>query len=137
MPAQAFYSFLYLILSVVLFPIATFNLLILNTTFIPAVKSFVITTSSMEPAIPKGSIVYTLSKSSYKKGDVITFQQKGNVSHRIVGEEVLGGATYYSTKGDANNISDSVLITDKNIYGKVFAVIPYVGEGILILKELL
>jgi signal peptidase I len=81
--------------------------------------------------------VYTLSKSSYKKGDVITFQQKGNVSHRIVGEEVLGGATYYSTKGDANNISDSVLITDKNIYGKVFAVIPYVGEGILILKELL
>ncbi len=131
MPAQAFYSLLSIFLSVFLFPFAAFNLLILNTNLLPSIKSFVITTSSMEPSIPKGSVVYTLAKSKYGVGDIITFQQMGNVSHRIVKEEVLGGASYYSTKGDANNISDSTLITSENIYGKVVAVIPLIGQAIL------
>ncbi len=131
MPAQAFYSVFYVVLSVILLPFAAFNLLILNTNLIPTIKSFVITTSSMEPVIPKGSIVYTLSKPTYRKGDIITFQQKGNVSHRIVKEEILGSSTYYSTKGDANKVSDSVLIADENIYGKVIAVIPVIGKAIL------
>lgn len=79
----------------------------------------------MEPVIPKDSLIYTLGSNHYKKGEIIAFQQNGNVTHRIVDEEVLGSTTYYSTKGDANDQTDEDLVPINSIYGRVIAIIPF------------
>jgi signal peptidase len=83
----------------------------------------------MEPKVPTGSIIYTLKEKIYNKGDIIAFVDNNvAVSHRIVGIKELGSEIYYSTKGDANNMEDEDLVSKEAVYGKIIAVIPFVGK---------
>ena len=125
------------LLSFVIFPITIFNFVIVNTQLIPAIKPFVVTSGSMEPSIAVGSIIYTVKQKEYRVGDVITFKERdGNISHRIVGVEVIDGEKYYMTKGDANRESDGNLVEEKNVYGRVTSRIPFVGNAILFLRNM-
>ncbi len=124
MPAQAVVFVFYFILSVIVFPFTALNLLIIKTNLVPNLKSFVVKTASMEPMIPKDSVIYTLAEPEYKKGDIIAFQDNGNVTHRIIDEKILGSAVYFSTKGDANTILDESLIPIEKVYGKVIGIVP-------------
>ncbi len=136
MPAQLFGLISYLLVFVVILPFAAINLLIVKTDLLPNIKSFIISTGSMDPSIPRGSIIYTLTQKNYKVGDVIAYRDSiGRVTHRIKDTVFIGDTKYFITKGDANKINDDQLIPEENIYGKTVAAIPYFGEGILILKN--
>lgn len=91
-----------------------------------------IVTPSMSPAIPSGSLIFSRPESNYKKGDIISYieltdQGVGTgkiLTHRVVAKDMSGRVI---TKGDANSDPDPVLVTEKQILGKVYGVIPFVG----------
>lgn len=118
------------------FPFVVFNLLLSRTSILPGAHSFVISTGSMEPTLPVGSIVYTVRQSSYRVGEVIAFlKNKGTVSHRVVGSSTVGGEKYYETKGDSNSIKDIDLVHQTTIHGKVVAIVPIIGNIVLFYKN--
>lgn len=97
-------------------------------------RSFVVLTGSMNPAIPQGSMMYVSSQPEYKKGDIITFSTPNGsrITHRIA--EVAGQA--YVTRGDANSVSDQELVLKEQIIGKTFFTIPHMGNIVLFLKSI-
>jgi len=61
---------------------------------------------SMEPSLPRGSIVFVQPSEDLKVGDIITFQEPGTskiVTHRLIGFEDNGSL---QTWGDANPSPD-------------------------------
>lgn len=99
-------------------------------------KMFTVTSGSMEPNYPVGSLLYTtpVDPETLEKGDVITFMNNETtvVTHRI--EEVVretstnGTETLkFRTKGDANSVADGKLVHYKNVVGKPVVMIPYLG----------
>lgn len=99
----------------------------------------VVLTSSMEPTIPKGSLVMTVPKwlREPKVGDVILFKvQLGNGTYKIV-HRVVGQELGYRTKGDAEEYGDPWTVDYDDVYGVVVIAIPYVGYVALALKILL
>ncbi len=99
-------------------------------------QMFTVTSGSMEPHYPVGSLIYTtpVDVSNIKEGDVITFMnnEKTVVTHRVT--EILTEidnngitVTRFRTKGDANNSADSKLVHEKNIIGAPIVTIPLFG----------
>ena len=93
---------------------------------------------SMEPEYKIGDIVIIkkTNASELAKGDVITFSsldpdlQGGAVTHRINNIIEEKGRIKFETKGDANKIVDSDLVTEDRIYGKVQFKIPSLGKAV-------
>ena len=92
----------------------------------------VIYSSSMQPAMPKGSLVMAnaADPATIEVGDIIAFHPPDNpditVSHRVI--EVIGGESLsFQTKGDAAGEADSYTVPAENLVGKVAWHIPYVG----------
>lgn len=93
--------------------------------------SYVVASSSMEPTIDRGSLIYVHASDDYRPGDVITFVENDRtITHRIVGVTPSG----YLTKGDANDIVDEWRVTDQHIIGELVIVIPVYGLLIEITK---
>lgn len=94
-------------------------------------KLFIVQSGSMAPAIKMGSIVTVKPVNDYKIGDVVSFGEvtkiKSPTTHRIHDIKVVGGEAIYITKGDANNAPDQREITKREVIGKVFLSVPYVG----------
>ena len=102
------------------------------------IKTYVVISGSMEPAIPVGSLVYskTVEPSTLETGDVIVFYssnapQGGGtgevipVTHRVVLNDTTNGEI--TTKGDANEKNDISKVTYLNVEGKVIFHIPKLG----------
>lgn len=108
--------------------------LIMNLSFPLSTFSYAVTTDSMEPAIPAGSLVYVRKEGVYSRGDIITFKTKTNqvITHRIVDQD----SNKFITQGDANVGSDSEMIKENQIIGKTFLTIPHIGAIILDIKNL-
>ena len=122
-------------LSILFITFAFFSIFISKTNILPSLKSFVVVSGSMVPEIPLGSIIYTVKKKNYSKGDIIAFIQNGNIiSHRIVDEEKIGKDIYYVTKGDANVVNDFDLTSKPNIIGRTFISVSLIGEIVMKLK---
>lgn len=138
MPAQGLFFILYVVLLSLVFPFSVVNYLIVKTSFLPSVKSFIVSSESMDPSLSEGSLVYTFKEKDYKNGDMVTFRDSiGTVAHRIVGEKMIGDTKYFVTKGDANTIVDDELVPATRIYGKVVTIVPWIGNAILIMKKFL
>lgn len=92
---------------------------------IMGIRSYVVVTGSMKPALPIGSMVFTSPKKLYSVGDIITFK-RGNISvtHRIY--EIR--ENQFLTKGDANNSPDSQLVSSSDIIGRDVAIVPFIGR---------
>ena len=78
---------------------------ILHTAFsaVPLAGSYAVLTSSMEPTIDAGDIVYTYDTGNYEEADVITYRHDGRlITHRVVVADAGG----FRTKGDANDSPD-------------------------------
>jgi len=93
-------------------------------------RVMMVLSGSMEPSIKIGSLVIVKPADSYKIGDIISFQKKGDLeptTHRIEEVRVAGGEMLYTTKGDANNASDRTEVAASDIKGKVLFSIPYLG----------
>ncbi len=92
----------------------------------------------MEPNIKTGSVALIKPASSYKIGDIITFEgnfknakgQKVPTTHRIVEMRVERGNPIYITKGDANEEQDTREALQSQVIGKVYFTIPYLGYAI-------
>jgi len=96
---------------------------------------FIVYTGSMEPAIPRGSVVM-VQPATYEQltpGDVITFsvpQKPGlHVTHRIVKIERNAdkGGWEVTTKGDANPAPDIWTVSGTQTVGRVVYSIPVAG----------
>lgn len=96
-------------------------------------RAYVVLSGSMEPEIPTGAVVILDGrKQEGKPGEVITYR-RGTilVTHRILREDEHG----YVTKGDANREEDTGWVTKEQIRGKVIAVLPWIGYGIVWLQQ--
>ncbi len=103
----------------------------------PAFNAYVVMSGSMLPTIQVKDIVVTkkVPEEKLEVGDIITFISPDtrfggiSVTHRIIEkyyDESIGSYSY-RTKGDNNNIADSVLVPNKNILGKVILKVPKLG----------
>lgn len=98
----------------------------------------VVESGSMEPAIKTGSVALIKPASSYKIGDIITFEgnfknakgQNVPTTHRIVEMKVERGDPIYITKGDANEEQDTKEALHSQVIGRVYLTIPYLGFAI-------
>lgn len=103
------------------------------------IKTFVVISGSMEPAIPVGSMVYSkeVDPKTLETGDVIVFYSSNTaqgganagevipVTHRVVVNDTTNGEI--TTKGDANEQNDISKVTYLNVEGKVVFHIPHLG----------
>ncbi len=94
------------------------------------IKTYVVQSGSMEPAIKTGSVVVIKPMADYRVGDVITFGPKSKgktpTTHRIM--EVKEGG--FVTRGDANNGEDMRTVSRYEIIGKVLFSVPYIGYAV-------
>ena len=111
-------------------------LLLTAAVWLPGVfhmKAYVVASSSMEPAITAGSVVYVSQyqeDESISTGDIVSFQAgDAMVTHRIVSVDREHGMAV--TKGDANQVCDSVPLSLDAIEGKVRFHIPSIGYLLL------
>lgn len=86
---------------------------------------YIVLSSSMEPTIHTGSLVY-ISKTDKPigTGDIVGYMAGDMpVVHRVIGR----GNTGLITQGDANDIPDMNEVTDEELLGKCTLVIPGAG----------
>lgn len=99
-----------------------------------------ITSPSMTPVIPTGSIVYVkqIDTDDIKEKDIITFKTSTGtvVTHRV--EEIIidgENVVAFRTKGDANPDPDNGLLDPKKVVGKVVGIIPVLGHIALFVQS--
>jgi len=126
--AQLFSAVMNALLRVFIFgmvPVVLFIFITSRSPILWGIKSYVVQTGSMEPALEVGSMVFTYPQKSYKVGDVITFNRgKITITHRIHNITSAG----FITKGDANNAADAQIVSKSNVIGKDVVVVPLIGR---------
>lgn len=113
-------------------------IIVICTAMIFGIKPYVVMSGSMEPDITTGSLCFIDTKSEYNKleeGDIIAFltSAKTLVTHRamVITEDGI------VTKGDANEHTDGVSVTEKNFAGKLIVSVPKLGYPIWMIKRVL
>jgi signal peptidase len=91
----------------------------------------IVQSGSMEPTIQTGGAIVIKPYPSYRMWDVITFGEDTQTAipttHRIVDIEERNGETFFLTKGDANEESDSEWVAESEVIGAVVFDMPYAG----------
>lgn len=107
--------------------------------FIPklaGVRPYVILSSSMEPAIRTGSLIFVNTRDrKAEEGDIVTFLlgesgQEVVVTHRIHCVTDQG----YITKGDHNDTVDPALLTKERMIGTCIGALPGAGYAAAALR---
>jgi len=97
--------------------------------------TFVVTGSSMEPAIHMGALVIVepVSPSAVSRGDIITFEHYGQMTtHRVIAIDLSNAASpTFTTKGDANTVADPEPVHFPGQVGVYRASIPLLGYVIV------
>jgi len=97
--------------------------------------TFVVTGSSMEPAISKGALVIVepVSPTAVNRGDIITFEHYGQMTtHRVIAIDGSNAASpIFTTKGDANTVADPEPVNFPGQVGTYRASIPLLGYAIV------
>lgn len=110
-------------------------------------RLLVVQSGSMEPGIKIGSIILVspldlfpamvspVAEPKYKEGEIISYLSgKETFTHRVVSIEKSNDQFLYLTKGDANRAVDRELVEEKQITGKVFLSLPFLGYLIAFTK---
>jgi len=97
-----------------------------------------ITTGSMAPTMPAGSMAYIeRAEGPFAVGDVLTFQRgTERFTHRAV--EVVpdgSGSNWYVTKGDHNETDDAQPVHDRQVEGRVVWSAPWLGVASVALDQ--
>lgn len=103
-------------------------------------QALIVRSGSMQPTIDVGSVIVVRPDAYiYKVGDIIAFRSENNsktiISHRVTGIEKDESGIYYTTKGDANKTVDGWQVRPKNVLGKSFLIIPYVGKVLVFARS--
>lgn len=108
--------------------------------FLPKMRGiqvYTVLSSSMEPVLPVGSIVYvTPCKEAFEiqKQDIIAYEAKTTlVVHRVM--EADWEKEVFVTKGDNNKVEDASPVAFHDIVGKVNYHIPWVGYGLMMIQK--
>lgn len=110
-------------------PIALLSALFVSTNFFVMVA---VLTSSMEPTVPRGSLVLVAKTSICQVGDIVLYRAFNIlVLHRVI-EERDG---MIKTKGDAAQSPDPWLVPREAIIGRAILIIPFLGEVLFLLKS--
>jgi signal peptidase I len=93
-------------------------------------EMFVVKGSSMQPAIPVGSVIFVrpADPAAIVAGDIITFHAPNGalVSHRVIG--LAEGATLaFQTKGDGSSAADPIIVPATSVEGVVESYVPQLG----------
>lgn len=110
-----------------------------ENTHILGIYMFNIVSESMEPTLEINDVVVvkTCEATQLQKGDIITFQQDGRIiSHRILDITKDKKIIKFRTKGDNNEIPDSDLIPEGQVYGKVLFSIKKIGKLISYIQNI-
>lgn len=92
--------------------------------------SAVVLSSSMEPELSRGDLLFVTEEEHYRLNDVVVYQDGSIlVVHRII---AVNGNTV-TTKGDANNAADPEITVDA-IKGRVAFAVPVLGSVVEFLK---
>ena len=110
-----------------------------ENTHILGIYMFNIVSESMEPTLKINDVVVVkkCEATQLQKGDIITFQQDGRIiSHRILDITKDKKIIKFRTKGDNNEIPDSDLIPESQVYGKVLFSIKKIGKIISYIQNI-
>ena len=94
---------------------------------------FIVLSGSMSPIFDTGSVIFVkdIAPQDIVVGDIVTFLGAGDtgktVTHRVIDITSESGDLRFTTKGDANNVTDSSKQVPENVIGKVRCQIPYLG----------
>ena len=94
---------------------------------------YVVSSGSMEPEIPIGSVIYVkpAEPEGIREGDVIAFQSGDSViAHRVVRNQKVEGT--FKTKGDANAGEDMNDVGYAALIGQVTAHYPLLGQMLVL-----
>jgi signal peptidase len=98
-------------------------------------RAYTVLTSSMEPALPPGSLVMVrpVKAADVGVGSVITYQVESRrpevVTHRVVTMGVReDGSPVFRTQGDANPDPDPKWVRPVQVRGAVWYAVPYIGR---------
>jgi len=92
----------------------------------------IVLTGSMEPAVPRGSLVVVAKFGDWQIGDIILYRAFNTlILHRVI-EEKNG---VFRTKGDAAQSWDPWLVPREAIIGKAVLIIPLLGEVVFRLRD--
>ena len=131
------------ILCVILIPILAINVTLIaksyiNTEEVPSVGGWlplIVLTDSMYPEIHSGDLIicHTEDAENIKEGDIISFfDPAGNgtsiVTHRVTEVTTQDGELAFRTKGDANNVEDSMLVPAENLVAVYRNRVPSLGN---------
>jgi signal peptidase len=100
-----------------------------------------VASGSMEPELKAGSLVITrpVEPQEIVMGDIIVFSSNGvtlgenEVIHRVIGIEEAS-PLYFKTKGDANDNPDPFMVPARNLAGRIWFKVHYVGYFIALLR---
>ncbi len=118
------------------FVIVATLILTVGPRFLPY-QTFIVLSSSMEPAVPVGAVVVTVPvpKGDLVSGDVITYQRAEEpdiaVTHRIVRLTGVAGALIARTRGDANLVDDPWEVTLSATVLRVSGYVPLAGYALM------
>lgn len=87
--------------------------------------------NSMQPHLQSGDLVLIkrVEFNDIEDKDVITFKESDSkfITHRVIDVKEQNGHAGFVTKGDNNNVEDSMIVTKEHFVGKQVAVIPKLG----------
>lgn len=99
-------------------------------------RPFILKSESMEPVYTKGSLCWVNTRvdlDSVEVGDVLVYRSPANtlVLHRVVGKENTDASSLPVTmQGDANNMSQDVILSSINFIGREAFTIPRLGVAV-------
>ena len=120
------------IFCIILLPVLLINITLIIKSYtngdeVPSVGGYlplIVLTDSMYPEIESGDLIicHTIAGDEVKVGDVVAFfDPAGNgtsiVTHRVTEITEENGDLAFRTKGDANNVEDSLLVPEKSLVG--------------------
>lgn len=129
-----------------LFSLLTYNIVLISQSIITpdktpsffGIKTYVIVSGSMQPELDIGDmgVVKEMNDSELNVGDIISYRNgQSIITHRIHKIYYKGGQKNYITKGDYNNIEDSIILTIDSIEGKVINKLSGIGNIALFLQS--
>ncbi len=103
------------------------------------IRTNIVISGSMEPAIGTGSVIITrpIAPENIRVGDIISYSSRTGVyevTHRVIGIEQTPDL-HFITKGDANQDKDPTPIPAEQVLGKLFLVIPGLGYLITYMRN--
>lgn len=101
-----------------------------GTKEIAGYQLYTVTSGSMEPVIPTGSIIVVQRQAEHQQGDIATYRSPRSsamITHRIVEVIRQGENTRFIFQGDVNDEPDPIPVGPSQIKGAYLFHIPFIG----------